>query len=132
MVFRSKIKWIALFVLVLSLASLLLHLSIAKSSSVSLVYYTQMASMLNTSIIGGRVCINCLRQLLFSDCILWPRAKFNLHQWPQGYRSKKLWGAVKPLASLQPYTNSRSNYHGTEILMYLCIVFVIGSNELYC
>lgn len=82
MVFRSKIKWIALFVLVLSLASLLLHLSIAKSSSVSLVYYTQMASMLNTSIIGG-----------------------------QGYRSKKLWGAVKPLASLQPYTNSRSSYH---------------------
>ncbi|CAK9322503.1 unnamed protein product [Citrullus colocynthis] len=82
MVFRSKIKWIALFVLVLSLASLLLHLSIAKSSSVSLVYYTQMASMLNTSIIGG-----------------------------QGYRSKKLWGAVKPLASLQPYANSRSSYH---------------------
>ncbi|XP_022930555.1 protein EMBRYO SAC DEVELOPMENT ARREST 30 [Cucurbita moschata] len=81
MLFRSKIKWIALFVLVLSLASLLLHLSIAKSSSVSLVYNTQMASLLNSSIIGG-----------------------------QGYRSKKLWGAVKPLASLQPYTNSRSSY----------------------
>ena len=63
MLFRSKIKWIALFVLVLSLASLLLHLSIAKSSSVSLVYNTQMASLLNSSIIGGQVDISCLLQL---------------------------------------------------------------------
>lgn len=64
------------------------------------------------------------RHQLFTSIILeymlWPPAKCNLPQLPQGYRSKKLWGAVKPLASLQPYSSSRSSYHGNGILMYLC------------
>lgn len=43
MVFKSKIKWIALFVFVLSFASLLRHLSIARSSTVDLVQYSAQA-----------------------------------------------------------------------------------------
>lgn len=50
---------------------------------------------------------------------------FNLPKIPQGYRSKKLWGAVKPLAALQPYTSSRSSYHGNGILMSLCIFLLL-------
>ncbi|KAF4366342.1 hypothetical protein G4B88_026669 [Cannabis sativa] len=84
MVFKSKIKWIALFVLVLSFVSLIRHLSIARSSSVDLVQYSALAGFRDdfASILGTR----------------------------QKYRNKKLWGVVKPLKSLQPYANPRSNY----------------------
>ncbi|KAF4359050.1 hypothetical protein G4B88_008533 [Cannabis sativa] len=83
MVFKSKIKWIALFVLVLSFVSLIRHLSIARSSSVDLVQYSALAGFRDdfASILGR-----------------------------QKYRNKKLWGVVKPLKSLQPYANPRSNY----------------------
>ncbi|KAM6581011.1 hypothetical protein CsatA_004785 [Cannabis sativa] len=83
MVFKSKIKWIALFVLVLSFVSLIRHLSIARSSSVDLVQYSALAGFRDdfASILGT-----------------------------QKYRNKKLWGVVKPLKSLQPYANPRSNY----------------------
>ncbi|KAM6554279.1 hypothetical protein CsatB_015041 [Cannabis sativa] len=84
MVFKSKIKWIALFVLVLSFVSLIRHLSIARSSSVDLVQYSALAGFRDdfASILGRQ----------------------------QKYRNKKLWGVVKPLKSLQPYANPRSNY----------------------
>ncbi|EXB31250.1 hypothetical protein L484_014733 [Morus notabilis] len=83
MVFKSKIKWIALFVLVLSFASLLKHLSIARFSTVDLVQYTAMAGFRDDfASIPGR----------------------------QNYRNKKLWGVVKPLQTLQPYANPRNSY----------------------
>lgn len=83
MVFKSKIKWVALFVLVLSFASLLRHLSIAKySTTVDLVQYSALTAFHNDfdSIVGR-----------------------------QRIPNKKLWAAVKPLQSLQPYANPRSN-----------------------
>ncbi|XP_062077334.1 protein EMBRYO SAC DEVELOPMENT ARREST 30 [Humulus lupulus] len=83
MVFKSKIKWIALFVLVLSFVSLIRHLSIARSSSVDMVQYSALAGFRDDfAPILGR----------------------------QKYRNKKLWGVVKSLQSLQPYANPRSNY----------------------
>ena len=39
--FRSRIKWIALLVLILSVGSLVVHLSITKSSSVQLASYAR-------------------------------------------------------------------------------------------
>lgn len=36
--FKSRIKWIALFVLILSMGSLVVHLSMTKSSGVQLAY----------------------------------------------------------------------------------------------
>ncbi|KAL6225992.1 hypothetical protein ACLB2K_004840 [Fragaria x ananassa] len=82
MVFKSKIKLVALFVLVLSLASLLRHLSIAKYSSPTL-HYSALSAFHND---------------------------FDGIQ-PQRIPSRKLWAAVKPLQSLQPYANPRgSNY----------------------
>ncbi|KAK4787026.1 hypothetical protein SAY86_010859 [Trapa natans] len=82
MVFRSKIKWFALFVLIMSVAFLLLHLSIAKSS-VRLVQYSAMAGLQNefANLLGTRIS-----------------------------RNKRLWGRVKLLESLQPYANPRGSY----------------------
>ncbi|POO00241.1 GDP-fucose protein O-fucosyltransferase [Trema orientale] len=84
MVFKSKIKWIALFVLLLSFVSLIRHLSIARFSTVDLVQYTAMAGFRDdfAASISGT----------------------------QNFRNKKLWGLVKPLQSLQPYANPRSSY----------------------
>ncbi|KAL6219387.1 hypothetical protein ACLB2K_007146 [Fragaria x ananassa] len=82
MVFKSKIKLVALFVLVLSLASLLWHLSIAKYSFPTL-HYSALSAFHND---------------------------FDGIQ-PQRIPSRKLWAVVKPLRSLQPYANPRgSNY----------------------
>lgn len=83
MVFKSKIKWIALFVLILSVASLVIHLSMTKFSSVDLVQYSTMAG-------------------LIQDLALPLGA--------QASRNKKLWGNVKSLEPLQPYANPRSSY----------------------
>ncbi|KAI5316494.1 hypothetical protein L3X38_036201 [Prunus dulcis] len=83
MAFKSKIKWVALFVLVLSFASLLRHLSIAKYSTVDLVQYSALTAFHNDfDTLSGR----------------------------QNIPNKKLWEPVKPLQSLQPYVNPRSNY----------------------
>ncbi|KAH7512848.1 hypothetical protein FEM48_Zijuj12G0133700 [Ziziphus jujuba var. spinosa] len=81
MVFKSKIKWIALFVLVLSFASLITHLSIARSSTVDLVQYSAQAG--------------------FRD---------DFSTTSQSMRTKRLWGPVKPLRSLQSYANPRNSY----------------------
>ncbi|KAM2450786.1 hypothetical protein ACFX1W_008326 [Malus domestica] len=83
MIFKSKIKWVAVFVLVLSFASLLRHLSIARFSTVDLVQYSALTAFHND---------------------------FNSISGRQSVPNKKLWGPVKPLQSLQPYANPRSNY----------------------
>ncbi|XP_062003088.1 protein EMBRYO SAC DEVELOPMENT ARREST 30 [Rosa rugosa] len=85
MVFKSKIKWVALFVLLLSLASLLRHLSMAKYPTVDLVQYSALTAFHNDfdSLLGTQ---------------------------RQRIPNRKLWAAVKPLQSLQPYANPRSNY----------------------
>lgn len=83
MVFKSKIKWVALFVLALSMGSLLVHLSITKFSAAGLVQYSPLAAL---------------------------RQDFGSLIGTQGSRSKKLWGNVKAFESLQPYANPRTNY----------------------
>ncbi|KAI3728904.1 hypothetical protein L6452_17549 [Arctium lappa] len=83
MMFRSKIKWVALGGLVLSFLSLLVHMFVA-NTSVELVQYSVMTRFiedLNIDVAGK-----------------------------QGVRSQKLWKKVKPLEVLQPYANPRSHY----------------------
>nr|XP_008360533.2 protein EMBRYO SAC DEVELOPMENT ARREST 30-like isoform X2 [Malus domestica] len=83
MLFKSKIKWVALFVLILSFASLLRHISIARFSTVDLVQYSALTAFHNDfDSISGR----------------------------QSVPNKKLWGPVKTLQSFQPYANPRGNY----------------------
>ncbi|XP_017977697.1 PREDICTED: uncharacterized protein LOC18599846 isoform X1 [Theobroma cacao] len=82
MVFKSKIKWVALFVLTLSLGSLVAHLSMTKFSSMNLVQYSA-------------------KDALSHD--------FPNIGSPVG-RNKRLWGAVRSLESLQPYANPRNSY----------------------
>ncbi|XP_050213473.1 protein EMBRYO SAC DEVELOPMENT ARREST 30 [Mercurialis annua] len=81
--FKSKIKWIVLLVLILSTGSLVIHLSITKFSSSSLLSYNPQT--------GG----------------LTP---LSIPQNPKKYVNSRLWGAVKPLKPLQPYVNPRSSF----------------------
>ncbi|GLT87427.1 hypothetical protein SLE2022_055120 [Rubroshorea leprosula] len=83
MAFKSKIKWIALFVLTLSLGSIVVHLSMTKLSSMDLVQYTAITALSQdfVMVVGS-----------------------------QGVRTKRLWGPVKSLESLKPYPNPRSTY----------------------
>ncbi|KAF2540521.1 hypothetical protein F2Q68_00033239 [Brassica cretica] len=85
MVFRSRIKWIALLVLILSVGSLVVHLSITKSSSVQLASYA--------------------RGTLWQD--------FDSLLGAQDFRNKHLWRPVRSLETLQPYANPRNSYPGT-------------------
>ncbi|KAF2288202.1 hypothetical protein GH714_004964 [Hevea brasiliensis] len=88
MVFKSKIKWIALLVLILSTGSLVIHLSITKFSSSSLVSYApKKESGLDFPPLSETQSVGYIR-------------------------NKKLWGVVKSLESLQPYANPRSSYPG--------------------
>ncbi|OWM73207.1 hypothetical protein CDL15_Pgr001321 [Punica granatum] len=82
MMCRSKMKWLALLVLIMSVAFLLVHLSIAKSS-VRLVQYSARAGLSDefAGMPGTRI-----------------------------PRNKRLWGPVKPLESLQPYANPRGSF----------------------
>ncbi|XWS64867.1 hypothetical protein CRYUN_Cryun05aG0040800 [Craigia yunnanensis] len=82
MLFKSKIKWITLFVLTLSLGSLVAHLSLTKFSSMNLVQYSA-------------------KDALSHD---FPNIG------SPGGRNKRLWGAVRSLESLQPYANPRNSY----------------------
>lgn len=80
---KSKIKWAALFGLVLSLSSLVVHLLLARSSKVGLVQYSSMAGF---------------------------NGDFDSNLGTKRIRSKKLWGVVKPLVPLKPFANARSSY----------------------
>ncbi|XP_022743455.1 uncharacterized protein LOC111294426 [Durio zibethinus] len=82
MVFKSKIKWVALFVLTLSLGSLVAHLSLTKFSSMNLIQYSAKDALTHDFPIIGS----------------------------PGGRNKRLWGAVRSLESLQPYANPRNSY----------------------
>ncbi|CAN6969038.1 unnamed protein product, partial [Brassica oleracea var. botrytis] len=82
MVFRSRIKWIALLVLILSVGSLVVHLSITKSSGVQLASYA--------------------RDSLWQD--------FDSLLGAKDFRNKHLWRPVKALETLQPYANPRTSY----------------------
>ncbi|XP_034924990.1 protein EMBRYO SAC DEVELOPMENT ARREST 30 isoform X2 [Populus alba] len=84
MAFKSKIKWIALFVLILSMVSLVIHLSITKLSGP----YSLQSTLM-------------------------PAIGFNLtpiFDGDRAVRNKRSWGHVKSLKSLQPYANPRSSY----------------------
>ncbi|KAF9670232.1 hypothetical protein SADUNF_Sadunf13G0047000 [Salix dunnii] len=87
MVFKSKIKWIALFVLILSMVSLVVHLSITRLSGAYSVQSTLMP----------------FNGFDFTASIF-------ASQSDRFVINKKLWGPVKSLKSLQPYANPRSNY----------------------
>ncbi|XP_023755286.1 protein EMBRYO SAC DEVELOPMENT ARREST 30 isoform X1 [Lactuca sativa] len=83
MMFKSKIKWVALGGLVLSFLSLLVHMFLANTSA-ELVQYHVMTGFLedlNVNVMGK-----------------------------QGGASRKLWKKVKPLEALQPYANPRKKY----------------------
>ncbi|KAJ6434106.1 hypothetical protein OIU84_017753 [Salix udensis] len=87
MVFISKIKWIALFVLILSTVSLVVHLSITRLSGA----YSMQSTLMP------------FNGFDFTASIFAPQSdRFVIN--------KKLWGPVKSLKSLQPYANPRSNY----------------------
>ncbi|KAB5529550.1 hypothetical protein DKX38_019631 [Salix brachista] len=87
MVFKSKIKWIALFVLILSTVSLVVHLSITRPSGA----YSMQSTLMP------------FNGFDFTASIFAPQSdRFVIN--------KKLWGPVKSLKSLQPYANPRSNY----------------------
>ncbi|CAI0384774.1 unnamed protein product [Linum tenue] len=87
LLFKSRIKWIVLLVLMLSTGSLVVHLSITKFSATNLIQYTAV-----------------------------PALSFDLPSTSPGSkrvipaRNKKLWGPVKALESLQPYANPRTTY----------------------
>ncbi|KAJ6697246.1 hypothetical protein OIU85_003599 [Salix viminalis] len=87
MAFKSKIKWIALFVLILSMVSLVIHLFITKLSGPYSLQSTLMPAIgfnLTPSIFGMQ-----------GDRVV---------------RNKGSWGHVKSLESLQPYANPRRSY----------------------
>lgn len=81
--FKSKIKWAGLGVLALSFFSLLVHLFVANSSG-ELGHYSALASFNEDLIIG----VGDRKPAV----------------------SRKLWGNVKSLESLQPYAKPRSKY----------------------
>ncbi|GLJ32796.1 hypothetical protein SUGI_0660380 [Cryptomeria japonica] len=91
MIFKSKIKWAALVGLLLSLASLVTHLLLARSSTTDLVQYKT-----------GILTIFNWRPVVENEEFV-PRAK------NQTSHYRKLWGPVKSLQSLQPFANPRSN-----------------------
>ncbi|KAK8545526.1 hypothetical protein V6N13_066805 [Hibiscus sabdariffa] len=84
MAFKSKLKWVALFVLALSLVSLVAHLSMTKFSSMNLAQYSA-------------------KEALSHDI---PNIGSSL----EVKRNKRLWGDVRSLEFLQPYANPRSSY----------------------
>ncbi|CAI0433075.1 unnamed protein product [Linum tenue] len=87
LLFKSRIKWIVLVVLMLSTGSLIVHLSITKFSATNLIQYTAVPALsfdLPTASPGSKRVIPA--------------------------RNKKLWGPVKALESLQPYANPRTIY----------------------
>ncbi|CAI9299357.1 unnamed protein product [Lactuca saligna] len=83
MMFKSKIKWVALGGLVLSFLSLLVHMFLANTSAELVQYHvmTRFLEDLNVNVMGK-----------------------------QGGASRKLWKKVKPLEALQPYANPRKKY----------------------
>ncbi|KAF5756252.1 hypothetical protein HanXRQr2_Chr17g0812441 [Helianthus annuus] len=87
MIFKSKIKWVAIGGLALSFVSLLVHMFLANTSA-ELVQYNVMTGFvedLNINAAGK-----------------------------QGVASRKLWKKVKSLEALQPYANPRNKYPGND------------------
>lgn len=103
MVFISKIKWIALFVLMLSMVSLVVHLSITRLSGA----YSMQSTLMP------------FNGFDFTASIFAPQSD-------RFVRNMKLWGPVMSLKSLQPYANPRSNYPGNGFwwnCLFLCLHF---------
>lgn len=131
MAFKSKIKWVALFVLALSMGSLVVHLSMTKFSAMGLVQYSPMTALRHDfGLLGTQVNLRFYLSVYTSMLNIYVALCTRLHAWCiygavynliaivyfmlQGSRNKKLWGAVKSLESLQPYANPRTNYPGNE------------------
>ncbi|XP_041026811.1 probable glycosyltransferase At5g03795 isoform X1 [Juglans microcarpa x Juglans regia] len=95
MVIRSKMKWVFLSFLILSLLSLLAQLSVTRFTTADLVQYSAMAGLRAAfaNVSGSQVC--------FYDFLLFSR-------------NKKIWGVEKTLESSQPYANPRSRYPGNH------------------
>ncbi|KAH1255589.1 Protein EMBRYO SAC DEVELOPMENT ARREST 30 [Glycine soja] len=83
MPFLTKIKWVVLSVVTLSLASIIIHLSLTKLWTVNIVQYKALPSLPEEfgSVLGRQV-----------------------------IKNKKLWGSIESLETLQPNANTRSNY----------------------
>ncbi|XP_062166619.1 protein EMBRYO SAC DEVELOPMENT ARREST 30 isoform X1 [Alnus glutinosa] len=82
MIIKSKIKWVTLSLLTLSLLSLVAHLSVTKFSTVDLMQYSAMSGL----------------HADFPNVV------------EKRFRNKKIWGVVQSLELLQPYANPRSSY----------------------
>ncbi|KAA3486464.1 O-fucosyltransferase family protein isoform 1 [Gossypium australe] len=105
MAFKSKIKWVALFVLTLSLASLVAHLSMTKFSSMNLVQYSAKEALSH----------------------VFPNTGSPL----KTRRNKRLWGAVRSLESLQPHANPRSSYPELGLRLYQHI-YIFSLYKKFC
>ncbi|XP_054777733.1 protein EMBRYO SAC DEVELOPMENT ARREST 30 [Prosopis cineraria] len=79
----TKIKWVILSVITLSVASVVLHLSFAKFWTVSILQYGAVTGL---------------------------PEDFASRMGRQVIKNKKLWGAIESLETLQPYVNPRSSY----------------------
>ncbi|XP_059428731.1 protein EMBRYO SAC DEVELOPMENT ARREST 30 [Corylus avellana] len=82
MIIKSKIKWVTLSLLTLSLLSLVAHLSVTKFSTVDLRQYSAMSGL----------------HADFPNVV------------DKRFRNKKIWGVVQSLELLQPYANPRGSY----------------------
>lgn len=83
MPFLTKIKWVVLSVVTLSVASIIIHLSLAKLWTVNIVQYTALPTL---------------------------PEDFGFALGRQGIKNKKLWGSIESLGALQPNADARSNY----------------------
>lgn len=133
MMFKSKIKWVALGGLVLSLLSLFVHMFLA-NTSVELVQYhviTGFVEDLNVNVVGQQVMFAL--DLMFCRCLftincncLYVNHYFCSIWLLQRVASRKLWKKVKPLEDLQPYANPRNKYPGNKMLFqvssFLCAI----------
>lgn len=118
---KSKVKWVALGGLVLSFLSISVHLFLAKSSAILAQYraataFTEDLSYLDSA--GRKV-----RELLRCNCIWWSMwvvfsfSKFGYILWMlvKGPGHRRLWGVVKSLEPIKPYSKPRSTWHSGNV-----------------
>lgn len=125
MAFVTKIKWVVLSVITLSVASIIIHLSLAKLWTVNIVPYRAIASFpadfspgLGRQVGSHYICITCV-------CMVKSLDGAYLLELLQVVKNKKLWGSIKSLEALQPSSNARSNYTGNKFWLKF-LSFLLG------
>lgn len=133
MAFITEIKWVVLSVVTLFVASIIIHLSLAKLWTVNIVQYRAMpilhedfASTLGRQV--GFFLYLYMYPLLVRGQVFFVSLKLfwlYLLEMLQGVRNKKLWDSIKSLEGLQPNANARSNYSG-KILSLIFLTSPFG------